>query len=63
MSVGAGLGTSISPVIGGAIADTTGGLGWTFGIALFSTIVGTIGRYVLHGAEMHNTKNVEVCSW
>lgn len=62
MSVGAGLGTSISPVIGGAIADATGELGWTFGIALFSTIVGTIGGYVLHVAKMHNTKNVEVCS-
>ena len=59
MSVGAGLGTSISPVLGGAIADITGGLGWSFAIALFSTIAGTIGGYVLHLARRQGVKTIQ----
>ena len=48
MSVGAGFGTSISPVIGGAVADAAGSLGWAFALALLSTVIGTVGGLALH---------------
>ena len=45
MSVGAGLGTTISPVLAGVIADASGSLRWTFilpaaaaGIAMFGSL-------------------------
>lgn len=46
MSVGAGLGSAISPTIGGAIADNFS-MNWTFAFALVSSIAGMTGSLVL----------------
>jgi MFS family permease len=46
MSVGAGLGSAISPTIGGAIADNFA-MNWTFAFALASSIAGMTGSLVL----------------
>jgi len=46
MSVGAGLGSAISPTIGGAIADNFA-MNWTFAFALVSSIAGMTGSLVL----------------
>ena len=50
MSVGAGLGSTISPVIAGAIADVTGTLGWAFAMAMGGTLLGAVGGLYLHHA-------------
>ena len=39
MSVGAGLGTAISPTLAGAIADATGTLRWSFTLASGASII------------------------
>jgi len=46
MSVGAGLGSAISPTVGGAIADNVN-MNWTFAIASMSSVVGMAGALVL----------------
>jgi MFS family permease len=46
MSVGAGLGSAISPTIGGAIADNFS-MNWTFTFGLVSSIAGMTGSLVL----------------
>ena len=47
MSVGAGLGSSLSPVIAGAIGDATGTLSWAFALALVTTVIGMLGAFFL----------------
>jgi MFS family permease len=47
MSIGAGLGSSISPVIAGAIGDTTGTLSWAFALALGTSVTGARGAFFL----------------
>jgi MFS family permease len=47
MSVGAGLGSSISPVIAGAIGDATGTLSWAFALALGTAVIGAFGAFFL----------------
>lgn len=47
MSVGAGLGSSISPVLAGVIADATGTLGWGFAQAVAGAAVGIAGSFLL----------------
>ena len=46
MSVGAGLGSAISPTVGGAIADNLG-MNWTFALASAGSVVGMAGSLVL----------------
>ena len=46
MSVGAGLGSSISPTVGGAIADNLN-MSWTFAMASADSVVGMCGSLVL----------------
>jgi len=46
MSVGAGLGSAISPTVGGAIADNLN-MNWTFAVASVSSVVGMAGSIVL----------------
>jgi MFS family permease len=47
MSVGAGLGSTASPVIAGAIADSVG-IGWSFTLALGASFMGAAGAAFLH---------------
>jgi MFS family permease len=49
MSVGAGLGSTASPVIAGAIADSVG-IGWSFTLALGASFMGAAGAAFLHKA-------------
>jgi MFS family permease len=46
MSVGAGLGSAISPTVGGAIADSLG-MNWTFAVASIGSAVGMAGSLVM----------------
>jgi MFS family permease len=46
MSVGAGLGSTASPVIAGAIADTVG-IGWAFTLAIGASLMGVAGAAFL----------------
>ena len=46
MSVGAGLGSAISPTVGGAIADSLN-MNWTFAMASAGSVVGMAGSLVL----------------
>ena len=46
MSVGAGLGSAISPTVGGAIADNAG-MSWSFAVASLFSAVGMAGSLVL----------------
>lgn len=46
MSVGAGLGSSISPTVGGAIADNLN-MSWTFAMASAGSLIGMAGSLVL----------------
>ncbi len=46
MSVGAGLGSAISPTVGGAIADNLN-MNWTFAVASVSSVAGMAGSLVL----------------
>lgn len=46
MSVGAGLGSAISPTVGGAIADNAG-MNWSFAVASLFSAVGMAGSLVL----------------
>lgn len=46
MSIGAGLGSAISPTVGGAIADNLN-MNWTFAVASISSIAGMAGSMVL----------------
>ncbi|MDA1127745.1 MAG: MFS transporter [Chloroflexi bacterium] len=48
MSVGAGLGTAISPTLAGAIADATGTLRWSFSLATGASIVAMGASLLLH---------------
>jgi len=47
MSVGAGLGSALSPVLAGVIADATGTLGWGFAVAVAGAVVGMAGSFLL----------------
>lgn len=47
MSVGAGLGSTTSPVIAGVIADTVG-IGWAFTLAIGASFMGVAGAAFLH---------------
>ena len=47
MSVGAGLGHSLSPVTAGAIADAADTLSWAFALAMVGSLLGMVGGYVL----------------
>ena len=53
MSVGAGLGTTISPVLAGVIADASGSLRWTFILSSTATGIAMFGSLFLH----HLTQN------
>ncbi|PKB58617.1 MAG: hypothetical protein BZY83_06060 [SAR202 cluster bacterium Casp-Chloro-G2] len=46
MSVGAGLGSAVSPTVGGMIADNLS-MNWTFALASLSSITGMAGAVVL----------------
>lgn len=46
MSVGAGLGSAISPTVGGAVADSLN-MNWTFAMAAAGSVVGMAGSLVL----------------
>jgi MFS family permease len=46
MSVGAGLGSAISPTVGGAIADSLG-MNWTFALASVGAVTGMAGSVFL----------------
>ena len=48
MSVGAGLGTTISPVLAGVIADTSGSLRWTFILPSAAAAIAMFGSLFLH---------------
>ena len=48
MSVGAGLGTAISPTLAGVIADATGTLRWSFTLAFGASIVAMAASLLLH---------------
>jgi MFS family permease len=56
MSVGAGLGSSISPVLAGVIADATGTLGWGFAQAVAGAVVGIAGSFLLHRSPARPTQ-------
>ena len=47
MSLGAGLGSAISPLVAGAISDATGTLGWAFALSTFGSLVGMAGSFFL----------------
>ena len=55
MSVGAGLGSTISPVIGGLVADYVA-MKWTFWMATGGSVVGTIGAIYLQTRRQENTR-------
>ena len=46
MSVGAGLGSAVSPTVGGAIADNLS-MNWTFAVASIGSAVGMAGSLVM----------------
>jgi len=48
ISLGAGLGSSISPIIAGAIADATSDLAWTFALAMLGAAAGVAASFLLH---------------
>jgi MFS family permease len=47
MSTGAGLGLTVSPVVGGMMADTVG-MSWAFSLALAASVVAMVAGTVLH---------------
>lgn len=55
MSVGAGLGSTISPTIGGLVADYVA-MKWTFWMAAGGSVVGTIGAIYLQTRRQENTQ-------
>ena len=55
MSVGAGLGSTISPVIGGLVADYVA-MKWTFWMAAGGSVVGTIGAIYLQTRRQENAR-------
>ena len=55
MSVGAGLGSTISPTIGGLVADYVA-MKWTFWMATGGSVVGTIGAIYLQTRRQENTR-------
>ena len=46
MSVGAGIGATLSPIIAGAVADTIG-IGWVFSLGVGSSVLGMVGSLML----------------
>ena len=55
MSVGAGLGSTISPTIGGLVADYVA-MKWTFWMAAGGSVVGTIGAIYLQTKRQENAR-------
>ena len=55
MSVGAGLGSTISPVIGGLVADYAA-MKWVFWMATGGSVVGTLGAVYLQTRRLQNTQ-------
>ena len=55
MSVGAGLGSTISPTIGGLVADYVA-MKWTFWMAAGGSVVGTIGAIYLQTRRQENAQ-------
>lgn len=55
MSVGAGLGSTISPTIGGLVADYVA-MKWTFWMAAGGSVVGTIGAIYLQTRRQENAR-------
>jgi len=50
ISVGAGLGSSISPILAGAIADTVG-ISWVFALGVGASLVGAAGAMLVRSPE------------
>ena len=67
MSVGAGLGTTISPVLAGVIADASGSLRWTFILPSGAAGIAMFGSLFLHSLTQNRktaeeTTNTQVVS-
>ena len=53
MATGASLGSSVSPLISGLTADSTGTLKWAFALGVFANIVSLVGSLILMRKEKY----------